>query len=557
MKKRGLARLGVAWTLAVLTIGAVSAQSSAPQTPDDISQLKAQVQQLQEQLQAVSKRLDEAIAKTSDAATDSAASSAAASTDQPPSKPLIASTEPMIVPPAPVTRPSKPFGSPLAGPTPYQSPAPESPLQIKIGDAYITPIGFMDLTATWKSTNAGGSLGTTFGSIPYNNTVQAHNSEFRFSPQNSRIGFRIDAMVHDAHVMAYNEDDFLGTSGANNLSITNGAFVPRLRLFWVDVTKGHWEILGGQSWSMMTANRKGISPLPGDIFYSQVMDVNYMNGMVWTRQPGFRLIYHPSDKIAWGLALENPNAYMGGANGGAAVTLPTALTSLAGSQIDNGTSVQTTPNLTPDFISKVAFDPTARVHFEIAGIIRTFRIWNPNTNTHFTTEGAGGSVNGNFEIVKNLRLVTNNYWSDGGGRYLFGAAPDLILRSDGSISPVHSGGTVQGFEATVKNTLIYAYYGGLFIDKNVALDANGTSLIGYGYRGSANSMNRYVQELTFGFNQTFWKDPKYGALNLITQYGYFFREPWYLALNNPKQAHLSTVWVDLRYTLPGSAPAMK
>jgi len=44
-----------------------------------------------------------------------------------------------------------------------------------------------------------------------------------------------------------------------------------------------------------------------------------------------------------------------------------------------------------------------------------------------------------------------------------------VIRADGSISPIHSGGTVDGFEAQVtKNTLLYAYYGGLYIGRNVA-----------------------------------------------------------------------------------------
>ena len=109
----------------------------------------------------------------------------------------------------------------------------------------------------------------------------------------------------------------------------------------------------------------------------------------------------------------------------------------------------------------MAFDPLPQVHFEFAGIERTFKIWNPNTNVYFTKVGAGGSFNGNFELVKNFRIVTNNFWSDGGGRYLFGQAPDLMLRSDGSISPIHSGGVVEGFEATLGKTLLYAYYGGI------------------------------------------------------------------------------------------------
>ena len=75
---------------------------------------------------------------------------------------------------------------------PQADAATSSPLQFKIGDSTITPVGFMDLTASWKDKNAGGSFGTSFGSIPYNTAATAKLSEFRFSPQNSRIGFRVD-----------------------------------------------------------------------------------------------------------------------------------------------------------------------------------------------------------------------------------------------------------------------------------------------------------------------------------------------------------------------------
>ena len=77
----------------------------------------------------------------------------------------------------------------------------------------------------------------------------------------------------------------------------------------------------------MTPNRKGISPLPGDIFYSQDIDVNYQLGLVWGRIPGFRFVYHPSDKVAFGVALENSEPYVGGGNGGSAATLPAVISS--------------------------------------------------------------------------------------------------------------------------------------------------------------------------------------------------------------------------------------
>ncbi len=451
--------------------------------------------------------------------------------------------------PAPATKEKTP-GTPCDAPPDGNA----VPAYIRLGNTCIVPVGFMDLTAVWRDKAAGSSLGTNFGSVPYNNTVAAKNSEFRFTPQNSRLGVRVDGDWKGTHFIGYNEFDFLGTSGGNNLGVTNGAFVPRLRLFWIDARKGPWEFLAGQSWSMLTPSRKGIAALPGDLFYSQVIDVNYMAGLTWTRQPGMRVLYHPSSTLTMGISIENPNQYIGGSAGGSSVVLPTALATLAGSQLDNGSNVLVTPNLHPDIIAKVSFDPSSRFHGEIAGIERTFKVWDPLNNKYSTKVGGGVSVNANVEVVKNFRVVTNNYWSDGGGRYLFGQVPDLIVHADGSISALHAGGTVDGIEATVRNWLLYAYYGGIYLGRNVALDANG-SKVGYGFAGSPNSQNRTIQEFTFGFNQTIWKSPRYGAINAMGQYEYLTRNPWAVATGAPKSAHDNTIYFNLRYTLPGAIPA--
>ena len=37
---------------------------------------------------------------------------------------------------------------------------------MKIGDAIIIPVGFMDMTSVTRSTNPGSGIGTNFGSIP-------------------------------------------------------------------------------------------------------------------------------------------------------------------------------------------------------------------------------------------------------------------------------------------------------------------------------------------------------------------------------------------------------
>jgi hypothetical protein len=558
--KRGLARFGTAAALLVLLAGA----SLAQQTPDEIAQLKAQVQQLQQQLQTLSKKLDEVTtAKSADstpAATIAAANGASdAITPNPapqPVRPLIASTTPMVAPPPPVTRPVTPsLGSPRPNPFPQNAP-PESPLQIRIGEAYITPIGFMDFTGVWRDKNDGGSIGTSFGSIAYGNIYQTNLSEFRLSMQNSRFGFRVDAMVKGAHVIGYMEADFLGNLPSNVLVSSNSNTV-RSRVYWVDVTKDKWEMLGGQTWSLITPGRTGISPLPGNLFYTQNIDVNYQAGLVWGRIPEFRLVYHPSDKAAIALALDNPEQYVGGSAGGPVPTFPALLTNYPGGQLNNGTTTTGVPNVAPDVIAKVAFDPVKQAHIEFGGIERNFKVWNPNNLTHYTATGAGGFLNMNFEIAKGLRILTNNFWSDGGGRYIFGQVPDLIARSDGSLSPIHTGSTVSGFEYAYKSLALYAYYGGIYVARNSALDANGKTLVGYGYTGSAASNNRTIQEGTFGWTYTFWRDPKYGALQLMFQYSYLQRNPWYVATGQPSNANVNMVFWNLRYLLPGQPPTLK
>src|SRR5438876_7845415 len=92
-----------------------------------------------------------------------------------------------------------------------------SPLQLHIGDASITPIGFADFTGVWRSRDGGSGIGTNFAGIPYggSNVFQTNLNEFRFSMQNSRIGFRVDADVKGSHVLGYMEADFLGNNPGN------------------------------------------------------------------------------------------------------------------------------------------------------------------------------------------------------------------------------------------------------------------------------------------------------------------------------------------------------
>jgi hypothetical protein len=545
---------------------------------DDLQQLKERIAQqeeaikkLQDSLNQQRTMLEQAVKAQSEQKQQTAAATPAAAAGE---------TAQVI----PVSNIVKTAG-PRIGQKSDSAPAP-SPLSISIGNSTFTPLGFMDATYFWRSTNVGSGIGTNFAGLPLNNAVGGHLSENNFSAQNSRLGMRVDSKFMGWNVLGYLEADFLFNNNSNSVQVGSNSVGFRLRNYFVDASNGKFEVMGGQDWSMLTPNRKGLSPIPGDIFYTQNMDTNYQIGLVWTRAPQFRFVYHPNDHLAWGFALENPQQYIGGANGSGAITLPAAFASSTGS-VNPTTGVFTpgsvssvqgqfnfgpgtannlfantssnVPNLMPDIQTKIAFDGTPggrAVHFEVAGFLRGFKdyilpsiggITAPGSHTAF---GGGGEVNSNWEIFKNFKLVENLFFSDGGGRYVFGSAPDLVLRANGDISLVHTHSTVDGIEAQVsKNTLLGFYYGGLFIGKNVSVDANGKP-VGYGFTGSGATQNRYIQELTFDWVQTLWKNKNYGALALINQYSYIFREPWYVASPNPKQAHDSTVYVNLRYTLP-------
>ncbi len=429
-----------------------------------------------------------------------------------------------------------------------------SPLRLKIGDAYLTPFGFMDMTLVSRSTNAGNALATNFGSIPFANTTRGALPETRLTAQNSRIGLRVDALVRGAKVLGYLESDFVGVIPPN-VSVSTNSDGIRLRQYFVQLNKGKFEVLAGQAWGMATPNRVGISPLPANVFITQDVDVNYQAGLVFTRQSGFRALYHPSDKVVFGVALENPDQYMGGSAGGGLVVLPSAFASVRANQLNDGTAGYNVPSLHPDITGKVAFDPSPKFHLELVGIERRFKIANPATFANTTKVGGAGAINLGFEAVNGLRILSNNFWSDGGGRYIFGLAPDLILRPDGGISPIHSGSTLSGFEYTRKNIVYYALYGGVYVQRNTALDTNGR-LIGYGFGGSPNDQNRTIQEGTVGINQTLLRDSKWGALNLMLQYSYLQRNPWFVSPGQPTDANVHMGFVNVRYTLPGSAPTL-
>ena len=165
----------------------------------------------------------------------------------------------------------------------------------------------------------------------------------------------------------------------------------RLRLGWVSLRKNKLEIVAGQSWSMLTPNRKGLSPLPSDIFLTQGLDTNYHVGLTWSRNPQFRPIYHASKTVTLGWSIEASEQYAGGSGGSGAITLPSGLAASYGSQLNTGSSTFNVPNPHQDSVVKIAFDPKIgkrAVHFEVAGLLSRFAFYNHLARKSFPRSAA-------------------------------------------------------------------------------------------------------------------------------------------------------------------------
>ena len=435
------------------------------------------------------------------------------------------------------------------------------PLSIHFGRARLTPGGWVDFTAYYRSRDVGSGLGTSFATIPYSDTVLGGLSETRFTAQGSRLSLRADEAFGAVKVFGYAEADFNGYLPSNGYVSTNSDSL-RLRVYFTDLKSGRWELLAGQSWSMLTPNRVGVSPFLSEIYNTLHLDSNYQVGLTYARQTQIRAVYHVTDNLALGFSAENPQQFSGGAVSFPVLfnTAQSDLGSISGA--GGGTA---TPNVHPDLIAKLSFDAPwggRAWHFETAGLLTAVGILTPSSITKSASakdvrEGGGISAAANIEVAKNLHVIATGFWSDGGGRYIGGLGPAFVVAQPGTTtSPfsarmIHSGSTIAGAEwrASKKNVIALTYSGAYFA-RSFSMDPTSGALVGYGFTGSANSNNRVLQEGTLATQTTLWTRPGYGSVQVITQGSYITRSPWYAAPESPKNAHTFAGYANLRYILP-------
>ena len=156
----------------------------------------------------------------------------------------------------------------------------------------------------------------------------------------------------------------------------------------------------------------------------------------------------------------------------------------------------------------------------------------------------------NFGLTPRLSVLLNTFGGSGGGRYIFGLGPDLVVKPNGAPSPVTSGSGLTGLEFQMTSAnLLYGYYGGAYFQRAFAADAAGV-FSGYGFSGSGANDNRAIQEGTIGFIHKLWNEKQYGTIQINTQASYLTRSPWSVGAGQPKNAHATQIYLGLRYVAP-------
>src|SRR5207302_11253440 len=131
-----------------------------------------------------------------------------------------------------------------------------------------------------------------------------------------------------------------------------------IRQLWAQLEmKNGISFLGGQAWTLLTTNRKGISPTT--LFVPLTVTASFNVGYSYARQVGFRVTKGFNDKAWFAFAVENPETVLSGINPPANVlgfaTRPNAQSPNSGFTLSNtpgATAVST--DLAPDLIATIA-----------------------------------------------------------------------------------------------------------------------------------------------------------------------------------------------------------
>ena len=172
--------------------------------------------------------------------------------------------------------------------------APEEPKlplgTFRVGNVTVTLGGFIEMAGIFRSRNEVADIASNFNTgIPLGNSPNYHQSETRFSARQSRISGMVQAKPDDVTTLtAYAETDFISAAPTAN-SVESDSYNLRLRQAYAvyDRSDLDFYVLGGQAWSLLTLEKKGISYLTPNIDSPGVIDAQYVPGRA-SRSSGLR-----------------------------------------------------------------------------------------------------------------------------------------------------------------------------------------------------------------------------------------------------------------------------
>jgi hypothetical protein len=292
-----------------------------------------------------------------------------------------------------------------------------NPLAIRYKGVTITPGGFADVGAAWRSRNDNTSLSSAFGSIPLNGTPNASFSELRTDARNSRLQISFEGRPNDnVKLTGFIMGDFYGTADpATNPGQVNSWLLRIREAYGMAEMKSGLFFVGGQFYSLWTPGRSGVGVR--GMMLPLSYEGNEIVGLPYQRGAAFRLGKKFNSHISAAIELDQPEinnvvsnltptSLLGTENSGTQFPVgnnmpvpccsqafyiypasgqenpaTTALTGIngAGTALTNVPSVAALQSINggfsaspvPDLVAKVAWDsPTSTAHFEVRGIAR-------------------------------------------------------------------------------------------------------------------------------------------------------------------------------------------
>jgi len=461
----------------------------------------------------------------------------------------------------------------------------EHPTALRYKGISITPGGYLDATFIGRSRNTNSDVIGNFNSFPFDGVANSSLTEFRLTARQSRFTLLAEGKAGDTKLSGYYELDFLGQAPTANQIETN-SFTPRQRQLWAQAEfKDGITLTGGQMWSLLTTDRKGIATRAE--FIPLTIEGSYVIGWDYVRQTAVRFTKNFSNKTWAAFEIANPETTIAASytppnlfgfnNSPNAISpvgslvgylpgscpTPTSedyLCNPAASAFSNGFST----NLAPDIIAKAAFEP-GWGHYEIKALGRFFRDRIDGHNN--VTYGGGIGAAAVLPVVaKKADFMLEGLVGSGIGRYGASASPDVTIRPDGWIIPLRAFHVMGGMEFHPQPKVdIYLYGGNEYIGRADYLNPSDPAKpAGYGSplvnntncgadvlpntAAACGAQNKDLSEGTGGFYYRFYKGP-FGVLQYGMQLEYLHRTAWSGKTGAPEGSDIVGL-SSIRYILP-------